>query len=354
LEKFVTFIVLVDCGSFTETAKKLYCSQPTISNHIQQLEELFDTTLFRRSGKNVYLTRQGEILLNDQNLYEDIQFVQAKDDLMRLSGIGVIANDHGVPLFRPQDMLTRMDLAYWAGSFLQPGGHETAADSMDVAKAALAQGVVSSLQGNATYGDVNRAYFQGQAKVDHPDSELSREAFVLFMAPYLHTRINGGTLYETAGYSMGPTGTVETVTNQDTTDANGKLSKKYEMKINGKSYALTAHPKVLNGPVSPSFWQGKLIKESWLLPQKTGSDDKLIQLVVFDKTGKDAAAQAVDGSKAAGLHTAGAHVNHGNIRTQDAAAHPESASVSPFVPGAVGGLLVLLIAFLLFTRKQTR
>jgi DNA-binding transcriptional LysR family regulator len=64
LEKFQTFIVLADCGSFTETAKRLYCSQPTISNHIQHLEELFNTTLFHRTGKNVELTPQGKILLD--------------------------------------------------------------------------------------------------------------------------------------------------------------------------------------------------------------------------------------------------------------------------------------------------
>lgn len=63
LDKIETFIVLSDCKSFTDTAKRLYCSQPTISNHIQQLEELFNATLFHRSGKTVQLTKQGEVLL---------------------------------------------------------------------------------------------------------------------------------------------------------------------------------------------------------------------------------------------------------------------------------------------------
>ncbi|NHN30579.1 LysR family transcriptional regulator [Paenibacillus sp. S3N08] len=58
-----TFIVLAECSSFTETAKRLFCSQPTISNHIQHLEELFKTTLFLRTGKSVQLTKQGEVLL---------------------------------------------------------------------------------------------------------------------------------------------------------------------------------------------------------------------------------------------------------------------------------------------------
>lgn len=63
LDQIEAFIVLAECKSFTETAKRLYRSQPTISNHIQQLEELFHATLFHRSGKLVQLTRQGEVLL---------------------------------------------------------------------------------------------------------------------------------------------------------------------------------------------------------------------------------------------------------------------------------------------------
>ncbi|MGF9713995.1 LysR family transcriptional regulator [Paenibacillus sp. JMULE4] len=63
LEKIETFLVLAQCRSFMETAKRLYCSQPTISNHIQQLEEQFQCKLFHRSGKNVQLTKQGEIFL---------------------------------------------------------------------------------------------------------------------------------------------------------------------------------------------------------------------------------------------------------------------------------------------------
>jgi DNA-binding transcriptional LysR family regulator len=63
LEKIETFIVLAECRSFTEAARRLYCSQPTISHHIQQLEQHFDTLLFHRSGKTIQLTEQGEILL---------------------------------------------------------------------------------------------------------------------------------------------------------------------------------------------------------------------------------------------------------------------------------------------------
>ncbi|MEI7026059.1 LysR family transcriptional regulator [Paenibacillus sp. y28] len=63
LEKIETFLVLAECSSFMETAKRLYCSQPTITNHIHQLEDQFKTKLFHRSGKTVQLTKQGEIFL---------------------------------------------------------------------------------------------------------------------------------------------------------------------------------------------------------------------------------------------------------------------------------------------------
>jgi LysR family transcriptional regulator, transcriptional activator of the cysJI operon len=63
LEKMQSFLVLVECRSFTEAAKRLYCSQPRISHHIQQLEEFFGTKLLIRAGKKVNLTKQGEIFL---------------------------------------------------------------------------------------------------------------------------------------------------------------------------------------------------------------------------------------------------------------------------------------------------
>ncbi|WP_138756136.1 LysR family transcriptional regulator [Paenibacillus sinopodophylli] len=61
-DKLQTFLTLVECRSFTETAKRLYTSQPTVSNHIQQLESQYGTALFHRSGKSVVLTNKGKVL----------------------------------------------------------------------------------------------------------------------------------------------------------------------------------------------------------------------------------------------------------------------------------------------------
>ncbi|MGO4549013.1 LysR family transcriptional regulator [Paenibacillus sp. 2TAB23] len=61
-DKLQTFLTLVECRSFTETAKRLYTSQPTVSNHIQQLENQYGAALFHRSGKSVILTNKGKVL----------------------------------------------------------------------------------------------------------------------------------------------------------------------------------------------------------------------------------------------------------------------------------------------------
>lgn len=54
------FLTVVQCRSFTQAAKYLNFTQPTISNHINALEEEYGVILFTRDGKNVYLTQAGK------------------------------------------------------------------------------------------------------------------------------------------------------------------------------------------------------------------------------------------------------------------------------------------------------
>ena len=42
-----TFKILVDVGHFTQTAEKLYMTQPGVSQHIKKLEQACDCELFR-------------------------------------------------------------------------------------------------------------------------------------------------------------------------------------------------------------------------------------------------------------------------------------------------------------------
>lgn len=56
------FLVLAETASFTNTAEKLFMSQSAVSQKISQMEKICKHTLFNRNGKNITLTREGEIL----------------------------------------------------------------------------------------------------------------------------------------------------------------------------------------------------------------------------------------------------------------------------------------------------
>ncbi|MGF1703839.1 LysR family transcriptional regulator [Photobacterium makurazakiensis] len=57
-----TFIVLVETGHFTQTAEKLFMTQPGVTQHIKKLEAQADTLLLKRIGKRFELTPAGESL----------------------------------------------------------------------------------------------------------------------------------------------------------------------------------------------------------------------------------------------------------------------------------------------------
>jgi DNA-binding transcriptional LysR family regulator len=57
------FLVAAEALSFTQAAKRLHMTQPSVSQHIQSLESLFGMQLFIRSGRNLILTDGGLALV---------------------------------------------------------------------------------------------------------------------------------------------------------------------------------------------------------------------------------------------------------------------------------------------------
>ena len=53
--------------SFTKAARELFISQPAITKHIQELENIYKVQLFNRIGGIISLTPQGEIFLKHAN-----------------------------------------------------------------------------------------------------------------------------------------------------------------------------------------------------------------------------------------------------------------------------------------------
>lgn len=60
ITKLRYFTTAAECGSFTETARRLYTSQPNISKQISSLENELGANLFLRDRHAVRLTRAGE------------------------------------------------------------------------------------------------------------------------------------------------------------------------------------------------------------------------------------------------------------------------------------------------------
>ncbi|MBF8983538.1 LysR family transcriptional regulator [Lutibacter sp. B2] len=56
-----TFVMIARVKSFSKAAERLFLTQPTISNHIQNLEKRLAMPLLNRSNKKVTLTKAGEI-----------------------------------------------------------------------------------------------------------------------------------------------------------------------------------------------------------------------------------------------------------------------------------------------------
>lgn len=57
------FLVAAETLNFTQAAQRLQMSQPSVSQHIQALEEHFDADLFIRSGRSLVLTDAGQALV---------------------------------------------------------------------------------------------------------------------------------------------------------------------------------------------------------------------------------------------------------------------------------------------------
>lgn len=76
------FIAVAECGSMNTAAKKLFLSQPTISQAIRELEEYYGTRLFDRLSRRLHITPFGQELLS--GAYQVVgQFDQLEDNMLK-------------------------------------------------------------------------------------------------------------------------------------------------------------------------------------------------------------------------------------------------------------------------------
>lgn len=94
-----TFLTLVEVGHFTQTAEKLYMTQPGVSQQIKKLEAQVGVALLNRVGKRFELTREGETLYRfgcqrrqeEEKLFGELQFDDAHKGECRIACSGAMA-----------------------------------------------------------------------------------------------------------------------------------------------------------------------------------------------------------------------------------------------------------------------
>lgn len=100
-----TFLVLADCLNVTETAEKLFCSQPSVSIKIKKLEASLAAVLFERSGNRLRLTEQGKI------------FRQYAEEILRLNSL---AREHIHRYSDPECGKIFIGASHFSGVYLLP------------------------------------------------------------------------------------------------------------------------------------------------------------------------------------------------------------------------------------------
>ncbi|MCC8379391.1 LysR family transcriptional regulator [Xenorhabdus sp. PB30.3] len=74
LNRIQTFLAVVDCGSFTLAAKRLFISKAMASIHVKSLEEVLNVPLLIRNTRGITLTEAGEVLYKDfREIFSNIQ-----------------------------------------------------------------------------------------------------------------------------------------------------------------------------------------------------------------------------------------------------------------------------------------
>ncbi|MDO4680769.1 MAG: LysR family transcriptional regulator [Aerococcus sp.] len=84
------FVMLAKYEHYTQAARKLRITQPTLSNAIQKLEAELQVPLFERSGRNIQLTSVGELFLKRMELILEMLDEEVEDIQLLGAGKGPI------------------------------------------------------------------------------------------------------------------------------------------------------------------------------------------------------------------------------------------------------------------------
>lgn len=109
LKQLESLVLIIESRSFSQAAKKLFLTQPTISSHISLLEKELNTQLLIRTTKDVYPTENGKKLytyakqiLNLQNkIFQEFNVKTEESNLLTL-GASTIPEQYILPEVLPK------------------------------------------------------------------------------------------------------------------------------------------------------------------------------------------------------------------------------------------------------------
>ena len=109
LKQLESFALIIESRSFSQAAKKLFLTQPTISSHIALLEKELNTQLLVRTTKDVHPTEEGKKLytyakqiLNIQNtIFQEFNVKSEESNLLTL-GASTIPEQYILPEVLPK------------------------------------------------------------------------------------------------------------------------------------------------------------------------------------------------------------------------------------------------------------
>ena len=192
---------------------------------------------------------------NEATQFPDIEFSDARFDIVVLVGAGIVPE---TPVFEPDKALSKHELATWLAlaEGLLPGGETPDVDAL--AAAAVEQGLVDSLDGDATLADVNQLFFAGQLDMEDPGRPPTKAEAASLIATALNGEA-GAALLEKRGLTIGASGAVTRI---EITE--GHHGDAYVLTIGGETLAMDAHGRVANGPTDLLQWEGRSVRRSFV------------------------------------------------------------------------------------------
>jgi hypothetical protein len=257
-------------------------------------------------------------LKNEETQFPDIEFSDARFDIVLLAAAGIIPE---TPVFEPDRPLNRRDLAAWVALARGLGKGGETPNTDELAQAALTAGAVASIDGESTFGELAAVFFPGQATPGGERETPTKAAAAQFVASHLTTATQSGTLLDRMRISAGPTGVMTAVESQGAGHGT-----EYVVTIGGTKAPAYAHARLANGPADLLVWEGRVIRRS--LSREIDGVMRLIYLEAEPRdasTAKDTAAPA-------------------------AAAEERASATGPLLYGLLAA--VALLGVLLFARRR--